>query len=271
MIESCDRNVSISMTATDKYRRLAKTFRRAPHFFLALLIVVTGLQANVNGKEDRASRIATKVSPGLKTELAKKKLRWGAPVYMRIFKESNELELWIQGNGKAGEYALFKNYKICYWSGKLGPKLKQGDHQSPEGLYSVSAAQMNPHSRYHLSFNLGYPNAYDRAKKRTGNYLMVHGNCVSIGCYAMGDENIEEIYTLAAAALKNGQKNFAVHCFPFRMIKSRMRQSDVTSSQWLPFWQDLQKAYRSFETHWRPPVIKVINGRYVVKDGKGER
>ena len=238
------------------------------HLLLVMTFVTSGLQSGAFGKEDRATKIAAKVSPRLKTELAEKKLHWGAPVYIRIFKESNELELWIRGSGKKGEYALFKNYKICYWSGELGPKLKQGDHQSPEGLYSVNAGRMNPNSRYHLSFNLGYPNAYDRAKKRTGNYLMVHGDCVSIGCYAMGDENIEEIYTLASAALKNGQKKFAVHCFPFRMDKARMKKADVTRSQWSPFWKDLQKAYLSFETHWRPPVVSVENGRYVIKSGK---
>lgn len=259
------------MTHVDKFRppyRGSFRFRAAKPIFLLLalatIFVCNGFQANA-AKEDRAARIAAKVSPRLKNKLAEKKLLWGAPVYMRIFKESNELELWLQGSGKNREYVLFRNYKICYWSGTLGPKLKQGDHQSPEGLYRVSAGQMNPHSRYHLSFNLGYPNAYDRAKKRTGNYLMVHGNCVSIGCYAMGDDNIEEIYTLAAAALKNGQKNFAVHCFPFRMINARMGKEDVKNSQWLPFWQDLRKAYQFFEAHWQPPNESVKDGRYVIK------
>lgn len=233
---------------------------------LVMLIITSGFRSNSFGKEDRAARVAAKVSPRLKAELAEKKLKWGAPVYMRIFKESNDLELWLRGSGKEGEYVLFRNYKICYWSGKLGPKQKQGDHQAPEGFYRVTTGRLNPHSRYHLSFDLGYPNAYDRAKKRTGNYLMVHGNCVSIGCYAMGDKNIEEIYTLVSAALQNGQKNVSVHCFPFRMVKARMDQEDVKQSQWLPFWLDLHKAYRSFENHWKPPSVTVEGERYVVKD-----
>ncbi len=232
-----------------------------------VIFTVTGLRQNAKGSEDRATRIAAKVSPRLKAEVAGKSLKWGAPVYMRLFKESNELELWMQGSGKNGEYVLFRNYKICYWSGTLGPKLKQGDKQSPEGFYQVNAGRMNPQSRYHLSFDLGYPNAYDRAKKRTGNYLMVHGNCVSIGCYAMGDDNIEEIYTLTSAALKNGQKNVAVHCFPFRMLKVRMIQDDVRKSPWLPFWQNLQKAYQAFEIEWRPPGVTVKNGHYVINRG----
>lgn len=216
--------------------------------------------------QDRAKTVAARISPRLKQELTEKNLAWGAPVYLRIFKKSNELELWIRGEEKSGEYLLFRNYEICSWSGDLGPKLKQGDHQAPEGFYQVTANRLNPNSRYHLSFDLGYPNAYDQSKKRTGNHLMVHGDCVSIGCYAMGDKNIEEIYTLVSAALENGQKDVAVHCFPFRMVKARMDQEDVKRSQWLSFWKDLQKAYRSFETHWKPPSITVENGRYVVKD-----
>jgi len=231
---------------------------------LAIFFVTTGLQSNSSGS--RAATIAAKVSPRLKVALAEKHLTWGSPVYLRIFKESNELELWIRSDKNNGGYLLFRNYKICFWSGTLGPKLKQGDRQSPEGLYSVSAGRMNPNSRYHLSFDLGYPNAYDRAKKRSGDFLMVQGNCVSIGCYAMGDENIEEIYTLANAALNNGQKNFAVHCFPFRMIKARMIQDDVKNSQWLSFWQDLQKIYQAFERTWIPPTTKIIHGRYMVDD-----
>lgn len=261
------------MSYTNKYHppddrspRFSIVRNGMPHLILIMILIIGGYLPNAFCNNDRAAKIAAKVGPRLKTELAEKKLPWGAPVYMRIFKESNELELWIRGSGKKVEYVLFRNYKICYWSGKLGPKLKQGDHQSPEGLYSVTAGQMNPNSRYHLSFNLGYPNAYDRAKKRTGNYLMVHGDCVSIGCYAMGDENIEEIYTLASAALKNGQKKIAVHCFPFRMVKARMEKEDVKKSPWLPFWLDLKKAYRSFETHWRPPIVSVKNGRYLIKE-----
>ncbi len=174
----------------DRAPRLSIAGQGMLHLILAMIIVTGGFRTNTFGNEDRASKIAAKVSPRLKTELAAKNLHWGAPVYMRIFKESNELELWIRGSGKKGEYVLFRNYKICYWSGKLGPKLKQGDRQSPEGLYSVNPGRMNPNSRYHLSFNLGYPNAYDKAKKRTGNYLMVHGDCVSLDGLAEAWERI---------------------------------------------------------------------------------
>ena len=228
--------------------------------FLCLLFLPT-----INSKSDRAKTIAAKIAPRLKAELTKKNLTFGSPIYIRIFKESDELELWIQGQDAKKEYVLFRNYKICSWSGKLGPKLKEGDHQSPEGCYRVGRRQMNPRSRYHLSFDLGFPNALDRSHQRTGSFLMVHGNCASIGCYAMGDDNIEEIYTLAAAALHKGQNKISVHCFPFRMIKARMLEDDVINNQWQPFWQDLQKIYRSFERTWIPPIIKVQNGHYLIE------
>jgi len=178
----------------------------------------------------------------LSTELKDKNLKLGSPIFIRIFKQSSELELWIQKNDS---YTLFKTYPICYFSGDLGPKVKQGDKQSPEGFYYVPASMMNPNSRFHLSFNLGYPNAYDQYHGRTGDYLMVHGNCVSIGCYAMTDELIEEIYTLASAALRNGQSYFRVHAFPFRMTDDNMQKTK--DSQWTDFWKNLKSGYDYFE------------------------
>ena len=186
----------------------------------------------------------------------------GAPVFIRIFKASAELELWMQ-NIK-GQWQLFEIYPICYFSGQLGPKLKEGDKQSPEGFYEVSQSQMNPNSTYHLSFNLGFPNKFDRANGRTGSYLMVHGNCVSIGCYAMTDEKIEEIYTLANAALNNTQTSFQVHVFPFRMSKENM--AAYADSKWLGFWQNLKQGYDYFEQHKQPPNITIAGRKYQVSD-----
>ncbi len=225
--------------------------------------------------KNRASIAAEKVRPELEAALKKKDLRFGAPIFVRIFKESNELEVWVQREpeavtrddppGKGGpEFELFRTYKICYWSGNLGPKVKQGDGQAPEGFYVVSRGRMNPLSSYHLSFDLGYPNAYDHAHKRTGNYLMVHGSCVSIGCYAMTDERIEEIYTLADAALAGGQKYFRVHCFPFRMTDKRMEKAanKEDEKQWLSFWGNLREGYDRFEQKKLPPDVKVEDGKY---------
>ncbi len=205
------------------------------------------------------AEIRERQRPLLTEALAKQDLSFGAPVFIRIFKEEAELELWVQ----AGErYALFKTYPICNYSGDLGPKLKEGDRQSPEGIYEVGLEALNPNSRYHLSFNLGFPNSYDRAQGRTGSFLMVHGDCLSIGCYAMTDAGIEEIYVLVEAALKAGQKRFSVHAFPFRMDEARMKEA--AGSIWLPFWKDLKPIYAAFERRAIPPEVDVHSGHYVL-------
>lgn len=207
----------------------------------------------------RAESAIKKVTPRLTRELDKKSLKIGQPIFIRIFKSSDELEVWM----KSGDtFTLFKTYPICYFSGNLGPKQKTGDRQSPEGFYRVAARQLNPYSSFHLSFNLGYPNAYDRAHGRTGDALMVHGNCVSVGCYAMTDKRIEEIYTLADAALRNGQNAFDVHVFPFRLTAETLKKH--TKSPWLDFWQNLQQGYDYFEQHHVPPQITVKQKRYII-------
>jgi murein L,D-transpeptidase YafK len=195
----------------------------------------------------------------IRTDLSAAGLRLGEPIFIRIFKETDELELWIRSGER---YALYKTFPICTWSGDLGPKLREGDGQAPEGFYSVSRTQMNPNSRFHLSFNLGFPNAYDRAQGRTGSFLMVHGACVSIGCYAMTDAGIEEIWLIADEALKAGQAEFDVHAFPFRPSAEALQQRQA--SPWFGFWQMLKPGYDSFESTRIPPAIAVVNGGYVV-------
>lgn len=192
--------------------------------------------------------------------LAKKALSFGSSVYVRIFKEEAELEVWLQ---HGATYELFKTYPICAMSGTLGPKEREGDAQSPEGFYSVTASKLNPMSNYHLAFDIGYPNTYDRSLGRTGSFIMVHGNCVSIGCFAMTDPGIEEIYLLAEAALAKGQRAFAVHVFPFRMTAENTTQH--ASSKWAPFWSDLKAGYDAFEAKHVPPEVDVRAGRYVVR------
>jgi murein L,D-transpeptidase YafK len=209
------------------------------------------------GQSADLAQVRKSVTPKLKLHLENKGLQLGQNIFIRIFKETSELEVWIKG-GNAFE--LFKTYEICNFSGKLGPKLKEGDYQSPEGFYFVTSKQLNPNSSYHLSFNLGFPNTYDRANARTGSYLMVHGNCVSIGCYAMRDAGIEEIYLLAEAALKNGQAFFRVHAFPFRMTPESMERHK--GSEWLDFWQNLKTGYDFFEEHRVPPNVTVVENKY---------
>ena len=208
-------------------------------------------------RPDRSETAAKRVRPSMETALRAKGLRWGASVFIRIFKEEKQLELWVD-DGK--QFKLLKTWPICKFSGALGPKLKEGDGQAPEGFYFVPRARMNPHSRFHLSFNLGYPNSYDRSHGRTGSALMVHGNCVSIGCYAMTDPRIEEIYSLCDAALQNGQRFFRVHCFPFRMTEANMKK--YHKSKWIKEWQNLKVGYDWFEKTKRPPNVEVRGKRY---------
>lgn len=208
--------------------------------------------------ESQRSRLAVeRVRPRLVSELQSQNLELGNPVFVRIFKESKELEVWVQQDR---EFVLFRTYKVCAASGRLGPKIRTGDYQSPEGFYFVTPNRLNPWSSFHLSFNLGYPNAYDRIHGRTGSALMVHGNCVSIGCYAMTDPSIEEIYTLADAAFRGGQPFFRVHVFPFRMSAERMLQA--ANSRWIDFWNNLQSGYDFFERENNPPNVNVSAGNY---------
>ncbi len=192
--------------------------------------------------------------------LAKKGMQVGSPVFVRIFKEESELEIWKQRDD--GRFYHFKTYPICNWSGELGPKLVQGDKQAPEGFYAITPVLMNPNSKFYLSFNLGYPNSYDKSLGRTGDSVMVHGKCRSAGCYAMTDALMEEIYGVTREALKAGQQNFQLHAYPFRMTDARM--AEMKSHKWLPFWKTLKQGYDHFETHRIPPGVAVCERRYVV-------
>ncbi|MFP4015292.1 MAG: murein L,D-transpeptidase family protein, partial [Chitinispirillaceae bacterium] len=180
-----------------------------PILALVLLLVLAPATYSQIPSSQRSRTAVKKVQPRLVKQFQTEGLEYGSPVYVRIFKESMELEIWIK---KGSTYRLFKTYEICsYGSQGLGPKLKEGDGKAPEGFYRIHPHSLNPYSSFHLSFNLGYPNAYDRAHKRTGSALMVHGSCCSVGCYAMTDTQIEEIYAIIDTALRKGQKAVPVH------------------------------------------------------------
>ena len=233
--------------------------------FLALLLAAyySTCSGGITPTSFRARQAIHRVSPTLKKDLDKVHLQYGAPVFMRIFKQEKELEVWLKDRDN---YRLFRTYPICTYgtSASLGPKQKEGDGQAPEGFYFVKPSSLNPNSSYHLSFNLGYPNRYDRSHARTGSALMVHGNCVSIGCYAMTDEGIEEIYTLADAALKNGQPFFRVHIFPFKMSSENMEKNK--DPKWDSFWVNLKEGYDFFLNNGNtPPNVEVANNQYVFK------
>lgn len=199
----------------------------------------------------------------LTERLQERGFKRGDPVFLRVFKADLQVELWMK---RAGAFELFATYPICAWSGELGPKETVGDFQSPEGFYSIARDQLNPNSRFHRAFNLGYPNAFDRAFARTGANLMIHGNCKSVGCYAMTDAVIDELWQLVTAALDGGQERVGVHVFPFRMTEARL-----AAYRWHPaseFWRDLKRGYDLFEADRVPPQVSVCNKRYVVRRGE---
>jgi murein L,D-transpeptidase YafK len=198
----------------------------------------------------------------LDERLAAHGVKLGVPLYIRIFKLESELELWVE---KDGRFVRLATYPICLWSGRLGPKQREGDRQAPEGFYTVDSDALNPNSRWHRSFNLGFPNAFDRAHGRYGSFLMVHGGCGSIGCYAMTDPVVDEIWRLVTAALESGQPRFPVHVFPFRMTERNLRLR--RGYEWEGFWADLKRGYDLFEASKVPPLVSVCKGRYVFAPG----
>jgi murein L,D-transpeptidase YafK len=192
--------------------------------------------------------------------LGKKGMDAQAPIFIRVFKEESELEVWKERDD--GRFYHFKTYPICNWSGDLGPKMRHGDRQAPEGFYVITREQMNPDSRYHLAMNLGYPNAFDRSQRHTGEFLMIHGKCKSAGCYAMTDALIEEIYAIARESFLGGHDGFQVHAFPFRMTSENMARHGKHEAY--AFWQPMKEAYDYFELTRQLPTIAVCSRHYVV-------
>jgi murein L,D-transpeptidase YafK len=182
-----------------------------------------------------------------------------APILIRIYKEESTLEVWKQHRN--GKFALLNSYPICKYSGKLGPKLMQGDHQAPEGFYDITPDQMNPNSSEYLAFNTGFPNAFDRSLGRTGSFLMVHGGCRSVGCYAMTDYAMEEIYGLVEEAFKGGEEKVQLQAFPFRMTAQNLASHADDPN--MPFWQTLKAGSDAFLATARPPRVAVCDRRYV--------
>ncbi len=193
----------------------------------------------------------------LTERLAEHGVKRGSAVLIRIFKREHELELWLARDGR---FHRFATYPICRWSGGLGPKFQTGDHQAPEGFYTVSAAQMNANSRWFRSFNLGFPNAFDRSHGRTGSALMVHGGCSSVGCYAMTNAVMGEIWDLLTAAFQSGQSRIQVQAFPFRMTDEAM--AAATGHPEAVFWRNLKRGYDQFEAKHVPPAVAVCHGTY---------
>jgi murein L,D-transpeptidase YafK len=225
---------------------------------LAAAIALAG--CNTDGEPPILSGRANQpISERLLADIEQKNMSKESPILVRVFKEESELEVWKED--RAGRYVLLKTYPICRWSGELGPKVKEGDRQAPEGFYTITPALMNPNSNFYLAINMGFPNAYDRSHGRTGGFLMIHGDCSSRGCYAMTDEQIAEIYALARESFFGGQQAFQIQAYPFRMTPVNMARH--RNSPHMAFWRMLKRGYDHFEVTRLEPKIDVCERRYV--------
>jgi murein L,D-transpeptidase YafK len=203
---------------------------------------------------------ATKeLSPELLSLFQQKRMVKNSPILLRVFKEESELEVWKQDN--TGRFQLLKIYPICRWSGDLGPKLHEGDRQTPEGFYTITPELMNPNSNYYLAINTGFPNSFDKANDRDGNFLMIHGDCSSSGCYAMTDEQMDEVYSLARESLLGSRPSFQIQAYPFRMTPANLARH--RTSPHIAFWKMLKIGNDHFEVTHLEPKVDVCNRRYV--------
>jgi murein L,D-transpeptidase YafK len=182
-----------------------------------------------------------------------------SPTLIRTYKKEAELEIWKMKSN--GEYALLKAYPMCRWSGQLGPKKREGDMQVPEGFYTIAPGQMNPNSHYYLAFNVGYPNAYDRAYGRTGGNVMVHGVCSSAGCFSMTDEQVADIYAIARDSFAGGQREIQLQSYPFHMTAENMVKFRLDPN--IDFWKNLKDGSDHFEVTKNEPSVLVCGKHYV--------
>ena len=226
---------------------------------LSAAVLLAGCNTDELGSLATNAKANQPVPPKLVAAIDAKNMDLQSPILIRLFKQEAELEVWKQD--RTGRFALLKTYPICRWSGDLGPKVREGDRQAPEGFYSITPAQMNPTSAYYLSFNTGYPNAYDRALGHTGSELMVHGDCSSRGCYAMTDEQIAEIYALGRESFFGGQKAFQFQAYPFRMTPANFARH--RNSPHMAFWKMIKEGNDDFEVTRQEPKVDFCEKKYV--------
>ncbi|HKM88587.1 MAG TPA: murein L,D-transpeptidase family protein [Xanthobacteraceae bacterium] len=214
---------------------------------------------DTDGVYQLPTRAMKALSPAMVALLDQKNMPKDSPILVRIFKEESELEVWKQDT--TGLFQLLKVYPICRWSGDLGPKVHEGDRQAPEGFYAITPELMNPNSNYYLAINTGFPNAYDKANGRSGAFLMIHGDCSSRGCYAMTDEQIGEIYSLARESFLGGQQSFQIQAYPFRMTAANFARHRTNPN--MPFWKMIKEGNDHFEVTHLEPKVDVCDRHYV--------
>ena len=235
------------------------TLFRAFVISAALTGALAPVQCLGEDRKQLPEKATRELSPELLSLLRQKKMPKHSPILLRVFKEEAELEVWKQDT--TGHFQILKTYPICRWSGDLGPKLHQGDRQTPEGFYTITPKLMNPNSNFYLAINTGFPNAFDKANDRDGTFLMIHGDCSSSGCYAMTDEQIGEIYSLAREPFLGGHPSFQVQAYPFRMTPANLARHRTNPH--MAFWKMLKIGYDHFETTHLQPKVDVCDRRYV--------
>lgn len=199
----------------------------------------------------------------LRAQFARAGLTWPAhEVYIRSFKYDSQLEVWVRNND-SDPFTLFKTYNVCVMAGSIGPKRIEGDYQVPEGFYYIS--QFNPRSEYHLSLKLDYPNESDNILSdptKPGDGIYIHGNCVSVGCIPLQNDQIDEVYLIASAARLNGEAYVPVHVFPIRFNnpKSVAYYTKYSFDNVLlqHFISSLKPFYDYFENTHQVPLVGIL-------------
>lgn len=222
------------------------------------LVVALGLAACEDSRYRGAARHNIPIPNEVYALMSERGMTKNDPVLIRSFKKESELEIWKMA--RDGQYKLLKTYPMCRWSGQLGPKKREGDRQAPEGFYNITPAQMNPNSAFYLSFNMGYPNNFDRTHGRTGSHLMVHGACSSAGCYSMTDDQIAEIYAIVREAHNGGQAAVQMQALPFRMTPENLARHRYDAN--MAFWRNLKEGSDLFEVARAAPKVSVCQARY---------
>ncbi|RDJ09513.1 L,D-transpeptidase family protein [Rhizobium grahamii] len=238
---------------------------RIRHFaYVSLMaLALAGCNDALETAQVDLSKVKNKVEqplpPKILSEISAKGMQRNSPIMIRIFKEEGALEIWKAKTDN--RFDKIADYKICAWSGRLGPKVKEGDRQAPEGFYELTRANLNPNSKYYLAINTGFPNRYDAVNGRSGTNLMIHGACSSSGCYSMTDQQVLEIYAFARDAFSGGQSTVQLQAFPFRMTAENMVRHRLNSN--IEFWNMLKVGYDNFEVTKRPPEVNVCEKKYV--------
>jgi len=252
--------------------KVARAARRRKTSFLVDAVVLTAALAGLCGCSLPLDDIGAAFKSGTVRastlqQMAGLNMDRAAPIALRLYKTESILEVWKAD--RDGKYGLLRSYPICKFSGTLGPKIREGDRQAPEGFYEITPTQLNPRSREYLAFNIGFPNAFDRSLGRTGSVVMVHGGCHSIGCYAMTNQSIDEIYALISEAFEGGQDKVQLEAFPFRMTAQNLAAHTENNPN-AAFWAMLKTGSDAFLEERKPPIVAVCGHRYVFNPGAAD-